>query len=151
MQKREISMNRQIIFRGKRKDTGGWVCGYYVVADGEHVIFTGKTGLSQVTPVHHLMYKDFVRYEVIPETIGQYTGIMDNAGLKVFEGDIVSWEGHGIIDNGELQRAKICFDETELAYIADTGGGNEWFLAEIQDDIEVIGNFYDTPELLGRK
>jgi hypothetical protein len=59
---------REIEFRGKRKDTGEWVYGYYVVTD-KHYIFTGKTGLSPAAPGHVLMYRDFERYEVIPETV----------------------------------------------------------------------------------
>jgi hypothetical protein len=79
---RRVDM-REIGFRGRRKDTGKWVYGYYVVAT-KHYIFTGKTGLSQAVPGHVLMYRDFERYEVILETIGQYTGVM---AAKSYRGD----------------------------------------------------------------
>jgi uncharacterized phage protein (TIGR01671 family) len=135
---------REILFRGQDTYTGKWHYGKLTELKERNgnieagYYLSNKVGM----PFSHHVYG---------KTIGQYTGIIDKDGLMVFEGDIVSWKGHGIIDNGELQRAEICFDETELAFKADAGGGREWFLAEIQDDIEVIGNFYDTPELLGRE
>jgi hypothetical protein len=131
---------REILFRGKREDTGEWAEGgilHYGEGAGEHAYII----IAAIIP-------QFVR--VIPETVGEYTGLKDSAGKMIFEGDMVLWEGHGIIDNGEIQRAEIYFDENDLAYKASAGGGCEWFLSEIIDNIEVIGNIRDTPELLDR-
>jgi uncharacterized phage protein (TIGR01671 family) len=131
----------EIEFRGKRKDTGEWVCGYYVQADNKHYIFTGITGLLKVTPAHCLMYRDFERYEVIRETVGSYTGIKDKNGVKIFEGDILECERH-IPDTNfkkEKFRHEVHFDN-----------GVFYALQEFLFEKTIIGNIHDTPDLLDR-
>jgi uncharacterized phage protein (TIGR01671 family) len=130
---------REIEFRGKRKDNGEWVCGYYVQADNKHYIFTGITGLSQVTPVHHLMYEDFVRYEVIPETVGEYTGLLDKNKKRIFEGDILKSEfnSHSIIVTWSDRDAGFKFMQGAIP-----------FKPSVSLRASVIGNIHDTPSLL---
>jgi hypothetical protein len=62
-------MDRTFKFRGKRTDTGEWVYGYYVKGKDKHLIYSGETGFSKVSPAHVLMYEDLIWYEVIPETV----------------------------------------------------------------------------------
>ncbi|MDR1328468.1 MAG: YopX family protein [Oscillospiraceae bacterium] len=76
--------------RGRGKDNGEWVNGYYVCADEKHYIFTGETGLFPVDAAHpHLMYRELVRHEVDPETVGRFTGLCDKNDVKIFEGDVM--------------------------------------------------------------
>jgi len=91
-------------------------------------------------------YADF-SYEVDPETVGQYTGLTDKNGKKIFEGDIVKFNranalGYTTSRIGEVKY----YDELPIFYIyANTGDAWDWCVCE---EIEVIGNIHDNPELL---
>ena len=131
---------REIKFRGKTVDTGNWVYGSYQ-AD---VMLIGK---------HTIIYSDYDGYyceeEVIPETIGQYTGLNDRNGKEIYEGDIlklvlVDWSDvpEDIFTVSSEQFVEdVCYLKSIIANAIEV---------ESQTDcIEVIGNIYDNPELLG--
>lgn len=114
---------REIIFRGKRIDNGQWIYGYPVkYPDGEIFIYT-----------------PYSTWKVIPETVGQYTGLTDKNGKKIFEGDMVRDADTGKIFEIIYSRHMFLRYEREPMYMFYTLDG---------DVIEVIGNIYDSPELV---
>ena len=126
---------REILFRGKRKDNGKWAYGYlYIRNDGQYEIsFYSK-------------YFDSERftYDVIPETVGQYIGLTDKNGKKIFEGDIVErlWLG-------EKHIYRIYYDSDISSFIgADIDCQGFTTFNYDSCEFEVIGNIYDNPELL---
>ena len=80
---------REILFRGKRTDNGEWVYGYYTKA---RYYLNGKEMHIIFAPDGEAFPRcEFAGCEdVIPETVGQYTGLTDNNGRKIFEGGIFS-------------------------------------------------------------
>lgn len=117
---------REILFRGKRTDNGEWETGSLVVikagcSDEQIYIADKMTGYN--TPV-------------LEETIGQFTGLTDKNGMKIFEGDIV-----------ELG---ITYEISYIQKYARFAGRNSSciFSSLPFDRVRVIGNIHDNPELL---
>lgn len=119
---------REILFRGKRTDTKEWVEGVAFPHDNTKV-----TILSQ-----YPMDGSFVGKEVDPETVGQFTGLIDKNGKKIFEGDIIEHEGNRYSINYLLHYARFSAVKPNIV-----------FCVFAYQRGEVIGNIYDNPELLG--
>ena len=119
---------REIIFRGKRTDTKEWIEGIVFPHDKNKV-----TMLYQ-----HPMDGSLVGKEVDPETVGQFTGLIDKNGKKIFEGDIIEYEGNRYSINYFLHYARFPVVKP-----------NNVFCVFAYKHDEVIGNIYDNPELLG--
>lgn len=137
---------REILFRGKRKDNDKWAYGYlYIRNDGQYEIsFYSK-------------YFDSERftYDVIPETVGQYLGLTDKNGKKIFEGDIVTYEDaeadyEGYHDNVFINCGKVEFLAWDGIQFTNrqTVDMNDLYESDIMVNCEIIGNIYDNPELL---
>ena len=126
---------REILFRGKRLDSNEWFYGCYQEYPNNEVCIQNE-------------YRDF--YFVIPETVGQFTGVLDVSGEKIFEGDIVYLSEY----------IKKTFDVDDGAIIYSHGA----FFVNDDDSLRgtlfaltdytfvlrgrVVGNVYDNPELL---
>ena len=156
-------MNREIKFRGKMIPENEWIFGTILRIPAPPVCF-GKSETDKYyiqfpdpryMPDWNMPYK-MVQGEVNPDTIGQYTGLHDKNGKEIYEGDIVlyqdwemAYEGGGndsFINKGIVEYCEdnCCFNVTERQTVdlADV-------LYKDNEDLEVIGNIYDNPELLG--
>ena len=134
---------REILFRGKRKDNGEWVYGNLIRRDnsGEWSYFIGQNSLE---------------YEVIPSTVGQYTGLTDKNGKKIFEGDIVDYEDtapgqYEYHDSTFINRGVIQYSAPVFYWTNPVDVQLEDCAYKGVVDCVIIGNIYDNPELLETK
>ncbi len=146
---------REILFKGKRVDNGECVL-------GENILFVYSVDKTQKNACivesgkqsepdgkeKRVLYPHNL---VIPETVGQYTGLTDKNGTKIFEGDILSFEGNtnlwstrcGIV---EYRRGMFI---NAYNYKGEKQSDERFdYLEDVSNEYEVIGNIHDNPELL---
>lgn len=143
---------REILFRGKRKDNGEWICGD-LLQDVESGICAIVSYVNLGGNIHDL--SESCIFAVIPETVGQYTGLTDKNGVKIFEGDIVKGTAYSATTIGVI----VWIDEISSFGVRYAQNLTAWVNSSIlrcaaigkTDEFaaEVIGNIYDNPELLG--
>lgn len=131
---------REILFRGKRLDTGEWVEGAYLLLNGEdHRIATSCIDGDDKNLL------TVCAYPVDPDTVGQYTGLNDKYIRMIFEGDICLCDRH-INDSFDKTKFEIKYDKIRGFY-GESACGNEIFAEEFYM-CEVTGNRYDNPEMM---
>ena len=131
-------MNRQILFKAKRKDNGEWVEGYYLnIAKVNHFICTGKIKLDGA--LKGIVAPEM--YAIDPDTLCQYTGLTDKNGKKIWENDILECG----------MRLRVSWHHFKASWVLSKKGWmyNHFFGESVEpEDVEVIGNIFDNPELL---
>lgn len=129
---------REILFRGKRTDTKEWVEGFYVhFVDSWKNCETHRIYLKSAETDCGDYYPDW--YEVDPETVGQFTGLTDKNGKKIFEGDIIK----RTFEHIGTQYAEIGWAEKYASF--KICPYKDWQYTDIKD-CEKVGNIYDNPE-----
>lgn len=142
---------REILFRAKALYDGRWVYGSFVHAGKEYIILPEN--------VERMGGAEFsMGYLVDPETVGQYTGLNDKNGKRIFEGDLVKPyddEYDKAVIEFHNGRFCVCYYGTlgmqmEYGWDETAGGYGLCECEELQycEDEEVIGNIHDNPELL---
>lgn len=139
---------REILFRGKRLDNGEWVEGYlYITHNGEHEIsiYNDEVNIERWT------------HEVDPSTVGQYTGLKDKNGNRVFDGDILQIakiaDGLGGYYQPPLDYpVKVVVKWDLCAWMWETLCEDKRYIgfpdAWCHYECEIIGNITDNPEFL---
>lgn len=173
-------MDREILFRGKQTDDGEWAYGYYFydnfqdkafITFGNNCFKIGNycMSLDRECPNKRILSA----FEVIPKTVGQYTGLTDKNGKKIFEGDIVQYltyddfDCQSIVKFGNYEQdgsdgeynAIDCigfYVEVNNFTCPDWCENDPWRfkdyrkqknLLEVASYCQVIGNIHDNPEL----
>lgn len=141
---------REILFRGKpvyKEDytlnenvkcsvgyfKGGFAYGSLIVIGDTYFICTGVAGIS----ISLINNTTATLVEVDPETVGQYIDFDDKNGKKIFEGDIVKYKSNS--------PCRIYYIDCEFVMMWDKFARD--FEQVYDDEIEIIGNIYDNPEL----
>lgn len=162
---------REILFRGKRKDNGKWIEGYYfkhhvrqpcVIGDYDRpgdwdylICFSGFADWN--------MPKPMCCAGVDPETVGQWTGLLDKNEHKIFEGDILRFGNSNVQvfwneETFQWMASKLRNQFAGYRHYHDCCNGEwddvdlGWIAAEVpiigEMSTEIIGNIYDNPDLL---
>ena len=144
---------REITFRGKRLDDGEWLQGdLRQFKAGMYIESFRADGCK-------------LNYVVDPKTVGQFTGLTDKNGTKIFEGDIIKIEHSDYAFDGmsleyRTERGVVAYDDWGMVGVVTKKykGQNVWsdffLVASLTDRIEswtfeILGNIYDNPELIG--
>lgn len=139
---------RKIKFRGKCLDDGNWVFG-----DLQHPHTSCRIVSYDESKTDMGVLTDFQYNDVIPETIGQFTGLLDANGKEIYEGDIVKFR---VLDDTisenvwkeyiyEVSFCNGCFCTYGTPLIKGKWKGYDTV------NVKIIGNIHDTPELLNEK
>jgi uncharacterized phage protein (TIGR01671 family) len=164
---------REIKFRGKTITTGEWVYGYYVKARELHYIlpFYNKDNFDER---YHLEGTDeFGWYEVDPKTVGQFTGLLDKNGEKIYEGDIIRVRSFNYYTKDHKLDRENLYNYNQFGVVEWVSFNcsfmimqrqnkerltNQWNNSiglqpnqDIHWEMEIIGDIFENPELLAEE
>ena len=134
-------MQREIKFRGKSIDNGGWVYGSLLQSEIDVNQIAVKCAICQRFAHDYNISQN----EVIPESVGQFTGLKDSLGKEIWEGDIIHCLKKGMqfgaVEQVEFKRGCFILRHRDIPVSV---------FEEFEDfmDIGVVGNIYENPELL---
>ena len=145
---------RNIIFRGKRLDNGEWMYGDLIENQGRFFIYhaTSETTIECNDDRRIIV----AAFEVDPATVGQYTGLKDRYGDRIWEGDVFKEDDSGIVRSVFRVPGGLAFEDNPVSFGYDHRAPVYPYssIAEMQNAswlsqcCEVIGNIHDHPDLL---
>ena len=152
-------MERTIKFRGKRCDNGQWVYGYYVES---HHSWKGhsphKSWILDDAKTNGGFFALQGKRAVIDESVGQFTGLFDNNGKEIYEGDLVK---HQFIDPifdslivdklHDIIISEVVFHDGAYCVHYNSKWYFNLYSLLRRDPVEIVGNTFDNPELLENK
>ncbi|MDE7365712.1 MAG: YopX family protein [Ruminococcus sp.] len=147
-----MSEMREILFKAKRKDNGEWIEGLTLFKLDEH-LYMFQTAWGKITyDLQHnitaiLGGKKPFLVEVMPETVGRYTGLTDKNGVKIFEGDIVEYFAEYSSIYSRTEKATVHWSDSIGAFRVRNRLGTDYILSTF-NEVKVTGNIHDNPELL---
>lgn len=136
-------MVRKIKFRGKDIDTGEWRYGYLSFF---YTAGRDKNGFILTDKAQIYSQEDGRCYDVLAETVGQFTGLFDKNGKEIYEGDILLMSE----DDGCMIYNKVGIKDGCFGYIGEVNGE---LIPFCHCDVieEVVGNIFDNPNLLNNE
>lgn len=141
---------REILFRGKQIDNGEWIEGSAIWFDDDLCFIMPP--FPSASTLTYIELFSLTAKMVIPETVGQYTGLTDKNSQKIFEDDIINFED----EDGEITKYVIFWSENEWAFTDSYFKGT---YGELKDNLDkfvaersvVSGSVHDDVIILGGK
>lgn len=136
---------REIIHRGKHLDSDDFIEGHLLwYEDGRARIVERHTDIYALENNYNII--QVAALPVIPETVGQYTGLKDVNDKKIFEGDILSECPQG---NSVAYLGVVAYDEKLAAFVYVIGRERKVTLGSYSCSYKVVGNIYDNAKMIG--
>lgn len=137
---------REIKFRGKREDNGEWLVGDLLQVANEFFIAPRDGDWFDFIPWerNNIFHMPSATYEVIPDTVGQFTGLIDKNGKEIYEGDI-------LIEPSIFDLPRTVFWDHRFMRFGNISPSTCGYIAlHDYSKPEIIGNIHDNPELLNQ-
>ena len=144
---------RDLIFRGQRCDNGEWVYGYLVkkhdplLGIAYSFILVQEMDHSCITGEPTILRSEMTWFKVDPKSVGEFTGLTDKNGTRIFEGDIVEFRTR----TSSFKPLYVQYHKETAQFVASIRSGVRSYPMDATWEYEVIGNIHDNPELIGER
>lgn len=139
-----MSDMREILFKAKRIDNREWVKGCLLIdyITGQYFIHQYGNSVNESAKIGEEGFLRFLVFEVDPSTICRYTGLTDKNDKKIWENDIVK---------DDVVLGSVVWDEHYAQFMIDDVHDGHQEYTDCWNEVEVIGNIFDNPGLLGQE